>query len=366
MKQIVSLGILLALSLSKGTAGNSNDNLQFFGGFQSHSGGIHAHHAQMRDYTKGLSPAFEIHAGFQTLGKHKWEHLYNFPAMGIGYFRGYPGKREILGTVNSGFLFMEFTTRERAAFSTRIKYSLGLAHFSQFHHPETNPDNQAIGTPFNVHFNANYSFLWRLSPHNHFTTGISFTHFSNGAYKKPNKGINIFDFNLGIRHYPGEQKPRHETPQFGPGINPLPVYNLNVMYAMGKMQKTIEPSQYNARSLSMNLSRQSDFTNRRGLGIDVFYDEYIKAEAKETRQAEAFKEYIHGAVHLSHDIVFRNLSAIFNLGYYVFYYVEPYKPIFQRIGLRYEFSSGLMAGLSLKTHYAKADMVEWGLGYRIF
>lgn len=341
-------------------------NRQFFAGMQTHMGGVHAHHDQMRPYTRGVSPALELHLGFRTLGQHKWEHLYNFPAVGIGYYRGYPGNPNVLGVINSAFLFMEFNSRERKHFSTSIKYSLGFAHFSNFHHDTSNPENHAIGTPFNVHFNVNYTFAYHWQAQRHLTAGLSFTHFSNGAYRKPNKGLNLFDLNVGIRQFLGEEKQRLQLPQYGSALSHLPEYNLSFVYAGGTMQKTIEPDQYKVRSLSINLSRQSDFTNRWGVGVDLFYDDHIKAEAREQRQANAFKEYLHGAVHLSHDIVFNNLSAVFHLGLYTFYYVKPYKPIYQRVGLRYELSSGIIAGVALKTHYAKADYVEWGLGYRIF
>ena len=363
---LIIIFLLLSLCSTARAEASRGEHPQLFYGIQTHAGGVHAHHAEMRSYTRGISPAFEAHLGYQTLGKHKWEHLYNFPAMGIGYYRGYPGKTSVLGRVNSAFAFMEFTTREKSSYSTRIKYSLGFAHFSQFHHPETNEQNHAIGTPFNVHFNVNYSFLYRIAPESQLLAGVSFTHFSNGAYKKPNKGLNLLDINIGLRQSLGEERPRLQVPLYGNVLEHLPAWNLNFVLGMGKMQKTIEPNQYSALSLSINLSRQSNLTNQWGFGVDMFYDDFIKAEAREQRDAQVFKEYLHGGLHVSHDIVFHNLSAIFNLGYYTFYYVKPYKPIYQRVGLRYEFSSGVIAGVSLKTHYAKADFVEWGLGYRIF
>ncbi len=346
---------------------NQTDSNPYFFSLQSHAGGVQAHSSKLLGYTHGLSPALEVHAGIQTRGKNKWEHLYNFPAVGMGYYRGYPGQTETLGTVNSGFMFIEFPSIERKNFSTRMKLSLGLAHFSKQHHPVDNPENHAISTPFNVHFNINYKLLYPISQNRQLTSGVSFSHFSNGAFKKPNKGLNLFDFNIGIRQLIGEQQPRlYQKDTYSQELQKHPRYSFEFIYAVGKMQKTIEPDFYGVRSLSLNVSRQSNFTRSWGLGLDVFYDDFIKTEAINQKDADTFKEYLHGAVHLSHELIFNNLSAIFNLGYYVFYYVEPYKPIFQRVGLRYQLPGGILTSITLKTHYARADFVEWGIGYRLF
>ena len=364
-KKIAVLGLLLLSFCMAQAHEKGNENRQWFYGIQGHITHITAHHPDLKPFSGGLSPALELNVGFRTLGLHKWEHHYNFPSMGIGYYRSQPGQRQVLGKVNSAFLFLEFNTRERKNYETFFKYSLGLAHFSNPHHPDTNPENQAIATPFNVHFNANYTFAYRLSPQIKLASGVSFTHFSNGAYKKPNKGLNILDVNLGIRHFPGEPRQRHATPEFGKSMQQWPSYRLHAMYSVGKMQKVIEPDQYMAHCLTVEFARQSHYTNRWGVGLNVFYDDFLKAQAREEFEANSFKNYLHGAVHILHDVVFHRLWATFQLGYYAFYYVEPYKPIFQRVGLRYQFDNGIMAGVSLKTHYTRADVVEWGVGYRI-
>jgi hypothetical protein len=33
------------------------------------------------------------------------------------------------------------------------------------------------------------------------------------------------------------------------------------------------------------------------------------------------------------------------------------------VGMRYRFDNGLLLNLVLKSHWAKADYVEWGVGY---
>jgi hypothetical protein len=54
---------------------------------------------------------------------------------------------------------------------------------------------------------------------------------------------------------------------------------------------------------------------------------------------------------------------VLGMGAYVKDRYQPDGPLYHRIGMRYQFSNGITANLVLKSHWAKADYVEWGIGY---
>ena len=39
--------------------------------------------------------------------------------------------------------------------------------------------------------------------------------------------------------------------------------------------------------------------------------------------------------------------------------------LYHRVGMRYQFDNGLLLNMVLKTHWAKADYVEYGIGYTL-
>ena len=344
-------------------AENSEKARDFFTGFQFHRQHIWAHHKEMRPYTSRPANSLEFTLGLQTHGNKLWESLYNFPAYGVGFFYSDLGREEVLGNVKSGFLFLEFPIRRGDRFDTRMKYSLGLSYFSNFYDEFENPANQFIGTPWNVHFNLNYSWLFHLSHQWQVAPGLSFTHFSNGAYRKPNKGFNLFDVNLGVRYHlnglpalPSE-RPSVESP------SGLPQRKLFMVFSFGTMQRNVGDPNYSARTFSVNLTRQSGLKNRWGIGMDLFYDEHAKEQVRNENNNAHPVKYLRGGSYVSHDLIFNRMSLVMNLGVYVFYGYEPVQPIYQRVGLRYAIDRRLLTSLTLKAHYGQAEYVEWGIGY---
>ena len=51
------------------------------------------------------------------------------------------------------------------------------------------------------------------------------------------------------------------------------------------------------------------------------------------------------------------------MGVYIKDKYQPEDYFYHRVGMRYYFKNGLNAQVVLKSHWARADYVEWGLGY---
>jgi hypothetical protein len=59
-----------------------------------------------------------------------------------------------------------------------------------------------------------------------------------------------------------------------------------------------------------------------------------------------------------------NLSLPLEMGYYLKSMYTSDGPVYHRIGMRYYFKNNIFASLTLKSHWARADFFEYGLGYR--
>jgi hypothetical protein len=57
------------------------------------------------------------------------------------------------------------------------------------------------------------------------------------------------------------------------------------------------------------------------------------------------------------------LSFLFQAGVYPYTRYKDDGIIYSRLGLRYLFGKHILANITLKTHFAKADNIEFGLGY---
>ena len=54
---------------------------------------------------------------------------------------------------------------------------------------------------------------------------------------------------------------------------------------------------------------------------------------------------------------------LIGMGAYVRDKYKPNDPLYHRVGMRYVFDNGLNLNLVLKSHWARADYVEYGIGY---
>ncbi len=334
---------------------------QLFAGGQYHLMRIWPHHPDMRPHTGAYGHGLEMVVGVQSRGENRWERLYNLPSYGVGFFYGELGNPGVFGQARSGFLFLEMVTAEGFPGERRIKYSLGLAHLSEYYNPPHNTGNEFIGTPWNVHFNLNYSLSVALGEHIRLRPGLSFSHFSNGAYKKPNRGLNILDVNLGVNYHPGTSQ--WEDPLPGHPDEPAPPRQQWLwIYSHGLMQRAPGDPRYHARTITLNYTRSSGLKNRWGGGVDIFWDDHAREETASQTHHMHFYDYMRTGLFVSHDILFGRLSVLINLGTYVYAGHEPDQPLYQRIGLRVALGRHIVANLSLKARFLRADYAELGLG----
>ncbi len=338
---------------------------RLFFGTQYHHQYLWAHREEMRPHLGNPVHAFELNLGWQTSGDMQWHRAYNMPSLGLGFFYADLGNPDVFGDVRSGFIYMDFIMGKTASVQRRFKVSLGLSNFSEYYDAETNPENEFIGTRWNVHVNFNYKFHYRISQHVELTPGVSFTHFSNGAYQKPNRGLNLFDVNLGLRYNLGASEETFQPTHDDNLEWPVGEQRLLTSYAIGFMQRNIGDPHYQAHTLTLNLLKRGSYRSRWGLGADFFYDEHAKEWVRLQQEQTSFADYVRAGGFVSYDLVFDRLSLLLNLGVYYYYGYEPENPVYKRIGLRYFITSNVLAHMALKAHFGRADYVAWGLGYAL-
>lgn len=335
----------------------------FFVSGQYHYQYIWKHFAGMGDEINNPARSFEINLGWKTSGASLWHKLYNNPSYGFGFYFCDLNNPEIYGEVRSGFMFMEFPFRERKHRQGKMKVSLGLSFFNRYHHPVDNPLNINIGNSVNAHFNLNYSWYFHINNNLLFAPGISFTHFSNGAYKKPNRGFNLLDVNLALRFRTSPPVKDDSAKKHFDETFTGRKQRLFLVYSFGFMQREPGDPTYMARTLSLNHTVQTGFRGRWGIGMDLEYDDHTREIIRETKEKTDYSDYFRLTAFASHDILFDRLALMLNLGTYLHYELKPSTMIIMRIGLRYSLGSKLSAQVALKAHGGRADHVQWGIGY---
>ncbi len=307
-----------------------------------------------------------LRVGWQTDGDgDSYHQLYDYPIYGVGLYASTFRKPEI-GTPTALYGFFAAPIKagrfRRWDFSYRI--SLGLASNFEPYDEENNPLNTLLGTHRNVFIDLGAQANYRLGHHLQLGAGLSFHHFSNGSIRQPNKGINLLPFSATLTYLPYRQTPdftKKELPELDERGQ------LHFHYAFGIKQ--FDPrnrKRYFKSTAGIYWSYAVGYKWRLGVGGDLFYsDSGNKPEIAGDALNKIGAMFSGGPAFYVDHVLTRRLYLNGNIGVYIHRndFNGEIKPVFLRIGTRYNVWKHAYAGVSIKAHTAKADFVEWTMGY---
>lgn len=356
--------VSLVIKISSCLAG-INDSIKYSAEFKMHYGFIMPHHKNMQHLTTGHFTAYEINFNVQTHGGKKWHCLYKFPVIGGALWYADLANPQVLGKAVAAYPYMNFHLYHGKNFYLNYRFGLGLGYITKPFDYIENYKNIAIGSHMNATLNMFYELKWMIRKKFSFTTGIGLTHFSNGAFKTPNYGINIPSIFAGVAYY----LPHSENSIADISWKDVKEKRteLRLLFA-GGMKEIYPPigDQYGVFMLSLNYVKALNYKRELAAGLDVFLDYSDKRSVK--RKGMPLNSdfgILKPGLYAGHNFVFSRLHLLLHLGYYLYAKDKSDGMIYSRFGLEYDLSYKFFAHLALKTHFAKADFVEWGIGYKI-
>lgn len=317
------------------------------------------HHPNMKYLVDGHIPGIEFELAFSTDGSKQWHHDYNFPTWGVSV-NAYDLQSPYLGKAAAARMFYDLPlTRNRGL---GLKMGLGVAYVEKPFDLESNFHNSAIGSHMNVALALNIYGRVQLSEKWLVKPGLGIHHFSNGAMKLPNTGINVAMLKLLFTYSPnGFKTPtRIEKPleklsgewfvgsSFGfKQIGPIGSEKYGVANLFTVWQKQVTPKSTFGGELGMNYNASL-----------AYRDLDINEPARNS--SYNYRPYIAGIYQLN----FNPIGIRLSLGSYVFPKFEGDGMVFFRYHVVYNFDRW-QAFVGLKSHYAKADNGELGIAYRL-
>lgn len=320
-------------------------------------GFIWQHKPSLEEIIGGNIKVFDISLAKQTFGEKYWEQLYRYPVYGLGYTFVDFGNPEDLGLANALFAYVDIPFFRKGKHMLSYRISGGLAYLNQ--------GNIAIGTHLNLYFDAMINYCYRLSKRLDLINGFGATHFSNGAIKMPNLGINMFSYRIGL-HYRLSTTERefvkHELPEI------KKKNSFSFLLATGVKEKRPDGGvPYNVFSFSADYLRVLSLKHKLGLGTDLFYDESLfETMNPDSSLNLTTSDIMRYGVHVAFEAEFSKIMLAIHLGTYIHAAYKDDGAIYQRVAIRYLISKNLYANISLKTSKGVADYTEFGLGYRFY
>jgi len=370
MRKIISLLCVFFLSFHYLHSSENNDEKLISGEWQI--GGM-IHRGKMLNHSSLLAPIIERYAvggeiflSKQTYGKNHWNSFFNYPEYGISYTFLNLGSPNYAGMAHCLFPYMNFRfLNNKNPFNLELKVGAGLAYVEKIYNEETNPLNHAFSTHLNAVLNGKFQGSFELSKDWSLFAGIGINHISNGSFKKPNLGVNIYSLFTGFSYSFGKE---NDFIYPASKINEKnKIWDCSVFLSTGRKEvNPIGGDKYSAYDFSVEVTKKHFQYTRFGLSLDITYDEsdydcIIMRSQPIVERWETTRVGVSGG----YVLLFGRLSLDAYVGVYLHEKDILYTKIYQRTSLRYPLTDRLKLSLSLRNNRGKADFIGLGLGYRL-
>lgn len=371
MKKIIIL--VIALGTLTGAYGQKERNFSLFLENVFSQGDV----LQTNDFVRGMNQkgipisdftASDTRIGWQTRGTQQWHHLHNLPYYGMGFYNSLFSHKEEIGHPTALYFFFGGPISSKQKYSFDYEFGFGLSSNWKPYDEIENPFNLAIGSYMNAFIDLKMGFSWYLGKKFTLNAGLRATHFSNGALRHPNSGINLAAPFVGLRY---DFVSREDLANSAPTPNldtPTDEFNVSIVLGERSVKKTNTPNikKVSLKSLSIGYLKPTQGVFRYGLGFDVGLDENRGITVSDDSVVLApKKEQLFLGVAPIGQFRANRLALQAAVGCEVLSEGKLVKnQFYQRIGIRYYLSKHLFAGIAIKaTNFSKADYIEWSLGF---
>lgn len=324
------------------------------------AGFLMPHHNDMHYLIDGHIRGIDLNILRHTLGNRDWHHWYNFPTWGVN-ITALNLATPHLGYGVSVIFNADFPLdKNRKLF---LKAGIGPGFIEKPFDQDDNFQNSAIGSQINAALAIELHTEIPLSSRLSLKPGIAIHHFSNGAFKIPNSGINVALLKLVVAYNSGPLPERiRENRAFTSTKGELHIGTSAGLKEILPIGGTKYPV------VNLFAIWQKRFTPKSGFGVEagVNYNSSLQHREKEggggasNLRSDNYRAYLA----LSHTLHFDPVAFRIQAGSYVAPAFKDDGLIFFRYHLIYQWTK-FQVFTGLKSHFAKADCIEIGLTYRV-
>lgn len=304
----------------------------------------------------------------QTYGSEAWEAAYNYPDLGYSFvYQDF--KYNTLGENFGLYAHYNFYFLRR---HIQFRIGQGVAYNTNPYDKVNNFRNNAFGSHFlsSTYLMLNYH-REQLVAGLGFKAGISLIHYSNANFKAPNTSTNTFAFNAGlVYNLDGVDKMEYRNPLLPESGHRHLRYNLAFRFGLNESD-VVNSGQFPFYIVSAYADKRVGRKSALQLGTDLFFSNFLKeliafqSISFPEMQVDADTDYKRLGVFAGHELFINKMSIVTQLGYYVYYPFDFEGRVYNRIGLKRYFGEKWFGAITLKSHAAKAEAVEFGLGVRL-
>lgn len=294
-------------------------------------------------------------------GGEPWHHYYRLPKLGLAAYYEDFNYPEVLGRAFSGALVADFHIVDRKFFDFDLNIQAGAAYLTKKFDSRDNNLNLYIGSRLSAFFRFGFELVAmpdsRVAP----VAGFNFVHYSNGAMKMPNLGLNLCQLNLGARFRVNKvTAPEREFDASAVELDRALRYQALLSFGC-RERGTPEGDKYLVTTCAVNCLKPVTRKFVAGVGFDLMRD----GSEVEDYDGGGFAALISGGVHASAGLEFGRAYAALEIGGYLFSKVKQTLDMYDRVTVNYAINKRFLAHVGLRTYLMKAYFIEWGIGCQL-
>jgi hypothetical protein len=333
-------------------------------------GNIALHNNDIAHLIKGHPEGYILSWNKKTYGFNDWEQRYNYPDYGVTYAHQNLKNSDVLGSVSSMYAHYNFYFLNR---NVMFRIGQGLAYAEKIYDKEENYRNIAFGTHLmsSTFVMLNYK-KERIVDRFGLQAGFSLIHYSNANVKAPNGSTNSLTFNLGVTYNLDEKELEYQHTLVENDKKFTQTIKYNLVFRTGINESDIVGSgQFPFYIFSGYADKRINRKSALQLGTDVFFSNFLKeliqyrSVAFPADGVTGNEDYKRVGVFAGHELFVNRVSLLTQFGYYVYYPYDFEGRTYLRIGMKRYFGEKWFAEITLKSHGAKAEAVELGIGVRL-
>lgn len=300
---------------------------------------------------------------WQNPGYTEWQRVYHIPYYGIGYNKASFFTEE-LGHPNSIYGVLGVPVKRWKKLEVYSEFQFGLAWNWNKYDSIHNPKNIAIGGGMTVHLDVGFNAFYPISKHFDLGAGLSFSHFSNGGFERPNRGLNLLSPTVELKYHLRGNPDTRDAPK--PGR--LPRNNeLYLMLGYGDHQMVeheLDTNYFAVGGLSAFYLMQHTNAFKSGPALDFNFWWSLTAREDGSPGPIGWDNLTVGAFYQIEFEISR-LSLHGGVGNYLRHKkYGNYKQFYQRVGLKYHFTDHISMGVNVRSiNFILAEFLEFHLGY---
>jgi hypothetical protein len=330
-------------------------------------GVIVPHTAQMSHLITGHSRSLSLHCLFQTDGSRPWHREYHLPRHGVRMFYNATGNEPRLGRQFALFYALDLRLNRASGngwFRHGLMLGVGLGYSTRRWNLRENHQAPVLGSHLNMALSLRYQVQVASAGASQFVAGIDAVHLSNGAFKVPNLGTNNISLFVGARlsaKKPGPVLAQPNEQRFSPAWHFVATVSLG-------MKQIPPPGGRFYSTWNAGAGTYFHFAEKSALaaGVDLFYNTTLRTLlARRDNLTPSTADLLQAGIHGGYQLHISQFQVVIQQGIYIHDKWKDTGRLYHRFGLRYQWSRQGFVLLGLKTHFAKADYGEIGIGYRL-